>query len=144
MSRLIESVRRVVALQNGRLILARAGRESRSETEKEQLPIAASARETRNRVYERRVLEPLTRFWLGNTEGDRAGYQVRGVGTLPVRGTSGAVLAGRGSEVVRRVSGTVLSGIAAQGLLPDVDPRESSARSQEGVKVRWAGPRDWS
>jgi hypothetical protein len=58
-SGLIESVRRLVALQNGRLILPRAGRESQSETEKEQLPIAASARETRNRVYERRVLEPV-------------------------------------------------------------------------------------
>ena len=55
----LEDVRRLVALQNGRLILPRAGTESRSETEKELLPIAACAKETRDRVYERRVLEPV-------------------------------------------------------------------------------------
>jgi hypothetical protein len=53
----LEGVRHLVASQNGRLIPPKVGGEAR--TEKEHFPFAASGRETRIRVYERRVPEPV-------------------------------------------------------------------------------------
>ena len=39
-----------------------------------------------------------------------------------MRGAGGTVLEAGGSEVLRRVPGKAVSGVAAKGVLPDVDP----------------------
>ena len=65
---------------------------------------------------------------------DGARHQVRRTGALSMRGAGGTVLEGGDLEVVRRVPGEAVPGIAEEGVLPDVDPREPATAGEEGVE----------
>src|SRR5205823_10319000 len=67
-------------------------------------------------------------------EGIGARHPVCRAGTLSVRGSSWAILAGGELEILRRVSGKTVSRIEKEGVLPHVHPRAFAAAGTERIK----------